>query len=341
MAVGDPQARVARAAAARRFGSAGTTGEPRCATSSGRSSWPGERGSRAPRRSASTRSASLTGCSVSWSRRRSCLGESLELSARSRARPSAILSPLNIAELRCAGVPAPRAAVVFEETLQPFIEISATRRRRLRAREPGRDCPHARRPRPARALIDEGERASPSAATTRGSPPPSSARRISSSPRARSRPRARRSSARSSCGARLNDRRGVGHGARRPRPRRHGRRRLERAERELGDARDALPPGRRPLGAREHAVAHRPTSRSCAGASTTRRRRSRRRCRCSARRGALRWPAHTALSRAEVALARGDLSWPRSASTRPASCTWPRATTAGVARRRRAAAQRR
>ena len=71
-----------------------------------------------------------------------CLDESLELFRALAGSPERILSPLNINEVRFAGVQGvlgPR--LVFEETLQPFMEMSSRRGGRLRAREPLRRSP--------------------------------------------------------------------------------------------------------------------------------------------------------------------------------------------------------
>ena len=215
-------------------------------------------------------------------------------------------SPLNIGELPLdgsRGLLGPR--VLFEDTLQPFIELPARAAVAHVLVNQAGARPAARRPRRARELFDEGAQRFEVARRRRGRAARSPAGVSRSSRAGDSRPPAAELGARSSSGRAERPARDR-HGAHRPRPRRHGRRATTSAP-SCGSARPAtLPPGRRPLGARELALAPGRT-RNRRGASSTRpRTRSSEALRVLGETTRTRWLALTTLDSTEVALARGE-----------------------------------
>ena len=217
---------------------------------------------------------------------RGARGRSIELFGALGDSPERIPSPVNIAEIR-ADQPGgrPGLRVVFEDTLQPFVEIScdaavgyvlANQAGIARARG---DLVRARE------LLDESAArfaASGDDARQGGRARASRVPRARRGRRSRRAPRARRG-ARAAPRPRRPARRRAR--ARRARTHRHDRRRLPQRGAASGRGARHLPPRRRSLGAREHALANgRPRVR----AGTARRRRGgarRKRARCSRPRG--------------------------------------------------------
>ena len=173
--------------------------------------------------------------------------------------PETIPSPLNIAEIRDsrAGQRGPGLQLVFEDTLQPFVEISCDAAVGYALANQAGDRARARRHRAApHALLDESAARFEAPATTRRAwRPCSSAAPTSRSPRATWPRRAGSSKRRSSCVA----------AARPARPRlscspvsawsRRSAGDYDAAERSPRRGARHLPARRRPVGAREHALA--------------------------------------------------------------------------------------
>ena len=151
------------------FGVASDDGSPtsRCRGSSARSSSRGARASPPRRRSASTRSASRAGCSATSTAPRSC---SSRASRRFRAlagSPERIPSPINVADMRSSDADGrPGLRVVFEETLQPFVEVSCDAAVGYVLANLAGDRARARRPRSGARAARRGGRAVRARATT-------------------------------------------------------------------------------------------------------------------------------------------------------------------------------
>ena len=250
------------------------------------------------RRSASTRSASRTGSSAT-SAGAEAAARARASSVSPRARRLAGADPVaaqHRRDARRAGADRPGLRIVFEETLQPFVEVSCDAAVGYVLANQAGDRPRARRPRPrARAARRERPSASRAAGDERGPGRRArAARATSSSPRAPSPRRAALPRARARAAPRqLNDRRGRRARAHRPRADRDDRRRPRERRAPARRGARPLPPRRRPLGAREHAAGGRPTSRSRAASSTTPRRRCAEALRVLGETQRERWIAHT------------------------------------------------
>ena len=260
----------------------------RCRGSSARSSSPAARASRPRRRSASTRSASRTGSSATWPGPRSSSPQSIELFGALAGSPERIPSPVNIAEIRTSQPDGrPGLRIVFEDTLQPFVEISCDAAvSYVLANQAGIVARPRRSVARARALLDESAARFDDVRRRRGQGGGARPARV---------PRARRgcpsggaralSRRRSSCGARRAT--GAASGSCSPGSGLSTRPPATTAAPSGAWPRPATSSGARAIGGGLPARSGgRPTSRLRAGASTTPRPRCRRRARCSARRSA-------------------------------------------------------
>ena len=231
------------------------------------------------------------------------------LRARWPARASAIPSPVNIAEIRTTELgDRPALRIVFEDTLQPFVEISLRDGGRLRARQPGRrSCARAATSRVPARCSRRARRASRPPATSAAGPTVLVRRGL---PRARRR-RARRGARGAGAGAgAAAGTRATGAGSGSCSPASGSSRRppatTSSAERASPRRASIFRRGRRPLGPRDHAVAHRRPRPRPRPARRRRGRAATRRGPCSAPTQRERWIALTLVGLAEVALLRGD-----------------------------------
>ncbi len=201
------------------------------------------------------------------------LAESIELFSALAGSPERIPSPVNFAEIDSQAGARPGLRLVFEDTLQPFFEIScdaavgyvlANQAGIARARG---DLARARRaPRRERGPLRGAQRR------------PRAGRRCSSGARTSSSPEdalapareALAAGARAAARARRSPRPRAG--ARGARPDRHDRRRLRSCRAASGRSPRHLPPRRRSVGACQHPVADRRPRLRAWAASTTRRR---------------------------------------------------------------------
>ena len=241
-------------------------------------------------------------------------------------------SPLNIADLRWPGLGGtigPR--LLFEETLQPFQELTGGRRSsHVLVNEAGVARVRGELAR-ARELTDEAEADQPT--KTVGSPPCCVRRAYLELAEGDLDAARDRAGARARAAPRLARPPWDRHGALGPRVRRHRRRRARPGRRGAFGRPRPLPACRRPLGVLASTLwrtadlelvrgrydeADAALEQALATLGTTRR---------------PRWLAHTTLNQAEVALARGDaeLAATRFAEAR-ASCTWPARTSTGSRR---------
>ena len=151
-----------------------------------------------PRRCRSTRSAWRSWTAGDLAGAEELLAESDGAAALGGRAEESIPSPLNIAEMPPGRRLRRRLRIVFEETLQPFLEISLRAGDRLRARQPGHDRPPARAARARRAAARRGRRALRAhrrrARSGGGARPPRpiSSSRVGSPHAARARPSTRR-----------------------------------------------------------------------------------------------------------------------------------------------------
>ena len=123
--------------------------------SSGRSSSRDARASPPRRRSASTRSASLYWIRGDLAGAEELLARSIELFGALAGSPERIPSPVNIAEIRAEPGGRPGLRIVFEDTLQPFVEISCDAAVGYVLANQAGSCARAATLARARALLDE------------------------------------------------------------------------------------------------------------------------------------------------------------------------------------------